>query len=659
MHVITKLSDSSKIVTLLSRYKVVSFDIFDTLISRLVSDPHDVFALVEREFNHLHPHERLDGFRDERVSAERRVREVRDFKEVTFEIIYAELSKTYGAEVSERLAELELNLEHQLSVPNRIGGDIFNAAKDAGLTIILTSDMYLSGRFIRKLLCKNDIAGYDELFVSSEHNRMKSDGTLYEMIHEEMGIEAHEMIHLGDNLKSDFLRPIRMGGRSCWLPKSIRKNPPDDGTLLRRFLDSKQANLPIEEDVGYNKLGPLLFGFSQWLCRKVEEHDVDHLLFLARDGKLMRDAFRIVGQEDTKHDYLYVSRQVLILPTIWMEPELKQIESFASISEKSTVGSVLERLGVRDMIDQSLLDQFSLGLGDTIDGTKLSESEVFSRFYECIQPKVVERSKECYEALVAYLRGFELSGKIAVVDIGWNGSMQRALSRILETAQIDVEIVGYYFGVNPESSYVAANPGAYHGYLFDHRSKLQNYIKEECFRNMFETLFLARHGSVREIHDGGEIELYEYEYEGIEDVINRLQRSSITFVKDYTQSVSPSMVEAEHEVYYEAIFRLGLTPTKTEAKFFGEMAFFDVDLEYLAKVEGNNVLDELRRSKWKTGYMVNLTGMRLPFHLLVQWKNGRQIRKKARWMQNAAYPKAVGLAEVVFERLPLVEFALC
>lgn len=658
MYLVTKSTDLSKLVDRWSRYKVVSFDIFDTLISRLVSDPHDVFTLVEREFNHRYPDAPLAGFKEERVSAERRVREARDFKEVTFDIIYAELIQTYGIRVADQLAELELDLEHHLSIPNRIGGDLFNTVKQAGMSIVLASDMYLPTGFISKLLRKNDISGYDELFISAEHDRMKSDGTLYDMIHEKMGIQANEMIHLGDNLKSDFLKPIRMGGRSGWLPKSVRKTAPDDATLLGRFLSSRQVDRTVEEDVGYNKLGPLLFGFSHWLCRKVEAHNIDHLVFLARDGKLMQDAFRLIDQKGTKHDYLYVSRQVLILPTIWMEPELDQIERYASISEKSTVGSVLERLGVRDLFDPPLLDQYSLGLDDLIDGSKLSESEAFSRFYECIQPKVVERSKECYEALVAYLRGFELSGKVAVVDIGWNGSMQRALSRILETAQIDVEVVGYYFGVNPESSYVTANPGAYHGYLFDHRSKLQNYIKEECFRNMFETLFLARHGSVREIHGDGEIEFYDYEYEEIEDVIGKLQKSSTEFVKDYAESLSPSMVEAEHESYYEAVFKMGLTPTQPEAKLFGDMTFFDVGLQHLAKVEGNNVLEELRRSKWKPGYMVNLTGLRLPFHLLLQWKNRRQLRKNSRVIQSVVGSKVFGLAEMAFERLHWVEFAL-
>jgi len=141
MHLVTKSTDPSRLVSRFSRYKVVSFDIFDTLISRLVSDPHDVFALVEREFNHRHPEIRLDGFREKRVSAERRAREARDFKEVSFEVIYDELSKTYGVELADRLAEVELDLEHRLSIPNRIGGDIFNAAKDAGLKIVLASDI--------------------------------------------------------------------------------------------------------------------------------------------------------------------------------------------------------------------------------------------------------------------------------------------------------------------------------------------------------------------------------------------------------------------------------------------------------------------------------------------------------------------------------------
>jgi len=70
-------------------------------------------------------------------------------------------------------------------------------------------------------------------------------------------------------------------------------------------------------------------------------------------------------------------------------------------------------------------------------------------------------------------------------------------------------------------------------------------------------------------------------------------------------------------------------------------------------------LHELRRSKWKPGYMVNLTGLRLPFHLLIQWKNRRQVRKNSRSMQNVLCPKILGFAEMVSERAHWLEFALC
>ena len=94
----------------------------------------------------------------------------------------------------------------------------------------------------------------------------------------------------------------------------------------------------------------------------------------------MQDAFDVVNSEGLRNEYLHVSRQVLILPTVWMHPDLEQVENFASMSEKSDVGSVLERLGMRETIDQNFLDRFSLSFDDKIDGTRLSQNQRFAAF---------------------------------------------------------------------------------------------------------------------------------------------------------------------------------------------------------------------------------------------------------------------------------------
>ena len=43
-----------KLFKCVSKYDIVSFDIFDTLLKRNVLRPEDVFDLVEDRYNHLH-----------------------------------------------------------------------------------------------------------------------------------------------------------------------------------------------------------------------------------------------------------------------------------------------------------------------------------------------------------------------------------------------------------------------------------------------------------------------------------------------------------------------------------------------------------------------------------------------------------------------------
>ena len=106
----------------------------------------------------------------------------------------------YGPEKARRLMETELEVEYKLSIKHRKGFEIFRAAKAAELRIVLASDMYLPKKFIGKLLAKHGIAGYSDLFVSSDSRCMKSDGTLFDLIHRKLGIEPQQMIHIRGQL---------------------------------------------------------------------------------------------------------------------------------------------------------------------------------------------------------------------------------------------------------------------------------------------------------------------------------------------------------------------------------------------------------------------------------------------------------------------------
>ena len=42
--------------------------------------------------------------------------------------------------------------------------------------------------------------------------------------------------------------------------------------------------LTVYEKFGYQKLGPFLYGFAEWLYDSFEKREPDKILFLARDG---------------------------------------------------------------------------------------------------------------------------------------------------------------------------------------------------------------------------------------------------------------------------------------------------------------------------------------------------------------------------------------
>src|SRR5260370_41836014 len=88
---------------LVDRAQVLSLDVFDTALLREVSEPAEVFDLVERQARHDQgPLPRFD-FRAERIAAEQRAREAawrsERRRDIRFDEIYAALAVPHGWDV--------------------------------------------------------------------------------------------------------------------------------------------------------------------------------------------------------------------------------------------------------------------------------------------------------------------------------------------------------------------------------------------------------------------------------------------------------------------------------------------------------------------------------------------------------------------------------
>lgn len=189
----------SRFRNIISNKRVVSFDIFDTLIERKCLLPTDVFFLSAYKL--YNDFEQAASFCTLRIRAEQKARE-RENGEVTIDDIYGIIEK-YNSD-ADTLKTLELKTEQEVCRTKDSGRALFKEALRNGKTVILTTDMYLPLDFIKVLLDKNEIKGYDEIFLSCAYKKSKKTGQLFNVAMGSLNISASEIVHFGDSVEADL-----------------------------------------------------------------------------------------------------------------------------------------------------------------------------------------------------------------------------------------------------------------------------------------------------------------------------------------------------------------------------------------------------------------------------------------------------------------------
>lgn len=186
---------------------VVSFDIFDTLIKRDVLLPTDVFELVSMTYCERTGRV-LNGYRTQRVRAEKNARLISAREEVTLTEIYAFLFD-YDVNTCNQLMRLEIELEERICEPNEVIVELFYDLISAGRQVIITSDMYLPEWLIVRILRKCGCNGYEHLYLSSSYMKTKHSGNLFATLRKDYPTAS--ILHIGDNPFADWVMAERAG----------------------------------------------------------------------------------------------------------------------------------------------------------------------------------------------------------------------------------------------------------------------------------------------------------------------------------------------------------------------------------------------------------------------------------------------------------------
>lgn len=656
-----KTVNINQIKKIVDRVPVISFDLFDTLVKRDCCKPTELFVFLEQKINQKYKVE--SHFASKRVQAEIDARNNSTAEEVSLDEIYDELSFKEDSISKVQIRQWEEEYEYMICQWNPFMKPVYEYGRSQGKRIFIITDIYLPEGLIKKILKKLDIQ-YDALFVSSMLRKMKRNGTLFKEVLKQTGFQPSDILHIGDNKRSDYLIPKRLGMHAIHIQKDAKLNLLINHKLHRK--NTQYANLcsfinnhanthswdAIKSDnsfdffseVGYEAQGPVLYGYVNWLQEQFNKDGIEKAFFLARDGQLMQKAYQKLSKPIV-NEYMYASRKALIIPSLWMTPSIQEIKDVIFWGKHGTISSFLKKI---DLVpDQFASDYTEAGflLDKIYKYDELWENPEFLEVFEKkIKRNMIVHSHEAYNLLLQYLKQIDFSGKVAMVDIGWFGHMQGALERIVREAHIPVEIYGYYLGLRPESTML--NHFRAKGYLFDNNHHEEYSKLEESFNSIVEMLFTADHGTTKgyKVDHGHIVPIlgkWEYDRRSLKkdyDAILACQKGALSFIDDIKEETIYASCNMDSRIIFANLICLGIYPSKKEAKLFGSLHFLDDYVVALAKTEDisfyllhpKNFISDFREALWRMGFLVYTFGEQIPHSCLYNGvkKMYTRLRKK-------------------------------
>ena len=541
-----------KLATTAAAAEVVSFDVFDTLFVRPLCDPEDLFDIVGERFG-------IEGFRQLRRAAQTKAFQTmhaNGLKEITLDGIYASFGKLPVA--AEVLKQAELQLELELTLPNpELVGFFVDLVRQK--RVVVTSDMYLPLSYFEALLTMNGLP-LVPLFISSERNATKRDsGELFDVVAAELGVAPQQILHIGDNEVSDIKRAKERGLIAFHYDDSRRAALTDVLTpgasiaygIRRSFPEPIEAG--SFEALGFNVGGPAALSFLQWIKQASSCDAIDLILFTSRDGYVLE---RMQKRGDVgplpRSSYFKTSRTALTLAATDETNFEARLPFFLSGAEELSAFELLERIGVPPPADHVMRD---LGLGPE---ARLRDANVdlFRSFLWACRWEILKVCRATRAGLFTYLRelGVVAGMRVAMVDVGWNGTTQEAFHQALQ-GLFEIELFGYYLCLT-ESPECVRRKGILRMDALLSAKSVGLHMTERVYANRVavELFFSAPHGSVIG---------YDFDADRQVQVIEDLGRGKTDALSPISEVVSRGI--ERYSAYASDIFRkAGIEPNPLE-----------------------------------------------------------------------------------------------
>lgn len=523
----------NELIAAIDASDAVSFDLFDTLVSRKTMSYTDVFELVGRRL------ERdgivIEDFSKKRLFAEK---ELSVTKAPRLEEIYERLLSSESLELFSQikealktdspayeLSELEWKTDYSLMDARQGMADVVDYCISKGKKVFITSDCYYNEEKIKTLLEALDITGFKNIIISSQYGHAKNQG-LFDMLKEKAMSDS--ILHIGDDeyadvacAEKDRIKAFKLlsgmeiyealGGLGCEPYITNLADRIKVGLFINAFFsdpfvwerDSQLLAVSDAWEIGYLFCGSMITDFALWLKTETEKESIAAVLLCARDGFLLHRMYK-----DTQDPFGYKCIYFLTSRTAAIRAGVRNAKDIDYVSSMKYFGNPVKELDVRY-------------------GIKLDDSKELSADEK--KSLILKRAGKLRAVYQQYSDevGVPSSGDVAVFDFVAKGTTQLFLGNIL-TANLK----GYYFlQLEPE---FMADKGLEIIPFYTEKERASSEIFNSYY--ILETILSSPEPSLQEFYGNGE-PLYDKETrspEAIECVL-RAQQGVLDFYKDYIQ----------------------------------------------------------------------------------------------------------------------------
>lgn len=317
---------------------VISFDCFNTLITRQLFSRYDLFELL---YNKLSLTEMsLKEFVNQRIKSEKStaIGLAPNLKKIYEDCVFFS-----GID----FAEEEFKIDKSVIIRREELVEVLNYCINKGKEAIVVTDTYYSEKQIKSILNDNSIYGIKKIYASSEYTRGKDTG-LFDIVKKDY--PKKKILHIGDDYLSDYKSAIKSGINSykiysCedlfygtnFMP-DVEPDMELDSKIKIGLFISNIFNNPfvferLEKDIciqnnktiGYSFCAPLIMDFVKWFEEKTRECNDCQIWLSARDGYLIKKIYEILYPNRKTH-YVLTSRTAAIRAGTLSEDDIAYVD---------------------------------------------------------------------------------------------------------------------------------------------------------------------------------------------------------------------------------------------------------------------------------------------------------------------------------------------